>query len=203
MKLHDDCNFSKCHCYDCPYRYCRHEHDMYEKLVNQTKFWLKRGIHWISIDFEENDAVALKAFERYKTWLGRQGFEGDNLSYKTWIRYCDDGTPVIECGYHSGTFYFHYKMTEPSVEQINWSNVNTTIDKIKESRKIIGGKEEQKMSRVEDNEKVLEDVVRITNNKSSGTYEEVVTLQLSLIGFMLGDISKSLAIIADKLEKEE
>jgi hypothetical protein len=59
------------------------------------------------------------------------------------------------------------------------------------------------MSRIEDNEKVLEDVVRITNNKSSGTYEEVVTLQLSLIAFMLGDISKSLAVIADKLEKEE
>ena len=59
------------------------------------------------------------------------------------------------------------------------------------------------MSRIEDNEKVLEDVVRITNNKSSGTYEEVVTLQLSLIGFMLGDISKSLAILASESETEQ
>ena len=59
------------------------------------------------------------------------------------------------------------------------------------------------MSRVEENEHTIEEVVRTTNNKSSGTYEEVVTLQLNLIAFMLGDISKSLAVIADELEKEE
>ena len=59
------------------------------------------------------------------------------------------------------------------------------------------------MSRIEENEKVIEEVVKITNDKSSGTYEEVVTLQLNLIAFMLGDISKSLAVIADELEKED
>lgn len=59
------------------------------------------------------------------------------------------------------------------------------------------------MSRVEENEHTIEEVVRTTNNKSSGTYEEVVTLNLGLIAFLLGDISKSLAVIADELEKEE
>lgn len=128
-EFHNECDFSEYHCYDCPYRYCMHEHDMYTKLVNQTKFWIKEGIHWISIDFEENDTIALKAFERYKKWLNEQGFEGDNLSYKTWINYRIDGTPVVECGYHTGTFYFHYKIIDPSAVQINWPNVATTKKK--------------------------------------------------------------------------
>ena len=59
------------------------------------------------------------------------------------------------------------------------------------------------MSRIEENKKVIDDVVRITNDKSSGTYEEVVTIQLNLIAFILADISKSLAMLAGESEKEQ
>jgi hypothetical protein len=39
--------------------------------------------------------------------------------------------------------------------------------------------------------------------KSSGTYEELVTFQLGVIATMLADISRSLAILADKAESEK
>ena len=106
-KMHSDCNFSECYCYDCPYRYCHHEDDMYIKLVNQSKYQIKYGLYWISIGFEYNDTIALRAFERYKEWLKAHGFEGTTPSYKTWIAYRDDKTPAVDCGYHQGTFYFH------------------------------------------------------------------------------------------------
>jgi len=40
-------------------------------------------------------------------------------------------------------------------------------------------------------------------DKPTGTYEEMVTFQLGLIATMLADISKSLAILADKAEGSE
>lgn len=59
------------------------------------------------------------------------------------------------------------------------------------------------MTRREENQITVDKVIEISGNKPSGTYEQMVTLQLSTIAVMLTDISKSLAILADKVESEE
>lgn len=57
------------------------------------------------------------------------------------------------------------------------------------------------MNRQEDNRTVIDFMTEKAKNKSEGTYEEMVTFQLGVIATMLADISKSLAIIADKESK--
>lgn len=59
------------------------------------------------------------------------------------------------------------------------------------------------MTRLEENTLVIDEMNKIARNKSGGTYEELVTFHLATIATMLADISKSLAIIADKAESEE
>lgn len=59
------------------------------------------------------------------------------------------------------------------------------------------------MKRIEENQRVMDEMVKRTNSKQLGTYEEMVVFQLGAIGTMLADISKSLAVIADKAESEE
>ncbi len=59
------------------------------------------------------------------------------------------------------------------------------------------------MKRIEGNQRVMDEMVKRTNSKQSGTYEEMVVFQLGVIGTMLADISKSLAVIADKAESAE
>jgi hypothetical protein len=56
------------------------------------------------------------------------------------------------------------------------------------------------MSRVEENKMVISEMVKRMELKPTGTYEEMVTFQLGTIATMLTDISKSLAILADKAE---
>ena len=58
------------------------------------------------------------------------------------------------------------------------------------------------MTRGEENKLVIEEMVRRTERKPTGTYEEMVAFQLGAIATMLGDISKSIAVIADKAESE-
>ena len=58
------------------------------------------------------------------------------------------------------------------------------------------------MTRLEENKKVIERMVAEAECKPTGTYEEMVTFQLGTIATTLGDISKSLAILADKAEKD-
>jgi hypothetical protein len=58
------------------------------------------------------------------------------------------------------------------------------------------------MSRVEENKMVISEMVKRMELKPTGTYEEMVTFQLGTIATMLTDISKSLAILADKAESE-
>jgi len=58
------------------------------------------------------------------------------------------------------------------------------------------------MTRFEENKLVIEEMARRTERKPTGTYEEVVAFQLGTIATMLADISKSLAVIADKAESE-
>ena len=58
------------------------------------------------------------------------------------------------------------------------------------------------MTREEENKLVIEEMVRRTERKPTGTYEEMVTFQLGAIASMLADISRSLAVIADNVESE-
>lgn len=58
------------------------------------------------------------------------------------------------------------------------------------------------MTRLEENGMVVNVMEQRANSKSSGTYEELVVFQLGVIATMLADISKSLAVIADKAESE-
>ena len=59
------------------------------------------------------------------------------------------------------------------------------------------------MTRFEENGSVIDEMTKRAKEKSSGTYEELVSFQLGVIATMLADISRSLAIIADKAESED
>lgn len=59
------------------------------------------------------------------------------------------------------------------------------------------------MTRREENKNVVDKMIEISGDNPSGSYEQMVTLQLSTIAVMLTDISKSLAILADKAESED
>lgn len=56
------------------------------------------------------------------------------------------------------------------------------------------------MTRLEENGMVINEAIKRAERQPNGTYEEMVTFQLGLIAAMLSDISKSLAILADKAE---
>lgn len=58
------------------------------------------------------------------------------------------------------------------------------------------------MTRLEENKMVIKVMTEREEYKPTGTYEEMVTFQLGTIATMLADISKSLAVIADKSETE-
>ncbi len=58
------------------------------------------------------------------------------------------------------------------------------------------------MTRLEENQKVIDLMRERAECKPTGTYEEMVVFQLGAIATMLADISKSLAVIADKAESE-
>ena len=59
------------------------------------------------------------------------------------------------------------------------------------------------MTRLEENRMIIDEMFKRVECNPTGTYEEMVTFQLGAISTMLADISKSLAIIADKAESEE
>ena len=59
------------------------------------------------------------------------------------------------------------------------------------------------MTRLEENRIVIDNMIKMVECKPSGTYEEMVTFQLGTIATMLADISKSLAILANRTESEE
>lgn len=59
------------------------------------------------------------------------------------------------------------------------------------------------MTRFEENTIVVNEMAEKSKSNPTGTYEEVVVFQLGILSTMLTDISKSLAILADKAEKKE
>ena len=58
------------------------------------------------------------------------------------------------------------------------------------------------MTRLEENGIIINEMHKRAEHNPSGTYEEMVTFQLGAIATILADISKSLAIFADKAEGE-
>lgn len=58
------------------------------------------------------------------------------------------------------------------------------------------------MTRLEENEIVINEMFKRSKDKPSGSYEEMVTFHLGTIATMLSDISRSLAVIAYKAESE-
>lgn len=60
------------------------------------------------------------------------------------------------------------------------------------------------MKRLEDHRNVIDELYkRVAETPEPMTYEQAMVFQLCIIGTALVDISKSLAIIADKAESEE
>lgn len=59
------------------------------------------------------------------------------------------------------------------------------------------------MTRLETNRMVIDEMDERAKRKPEGTYEEMVVFQLGVIAVMLADISKSLAILANKAESED
>lgn len=59
------------------------------------------------------------------------------------------------------------------------------------------------MTRLEENEMVIDEITKEAREKPTGTYEEMETFHLGVIATMLTDISRSLAVLADKVESEE
>lgn len=59
------------------------------------------------------------------------------------------------------------------------------------------------MTRLEENDKVIDFMTERAGSQPAKTYEEIVAFQLGSIATMLADISKSLAIIADNAESKK
>lgn len=59
------------------------------------------------------------------------------------------------------------------------------------------------MTRTEENNHVVSVMTKRAEEKPVGTFEEMTVFQLGVIATMLGDISKSLAIIADGCRGED
>lgn len=59
------------------------------------------------------------------------------------------------------------------------------------------------MTRVEENEKAIKEMYKNAVDLPVGSYEELVTFHLGLIAVIITDISKSLAVIADKAGTED
>lgn len=58
------------------------------------------------------------------------------------------------------------------------------------------------MNRRAENGIVINEMIKRAESNPNRTYEEMVAFQLGVIATMLSDISKSLAILADKAESE-
>lgn len=59
------------------------------------------------------------------------------------------------------------------------------------------------MKRLKENQIVIERISKDAERKPVGTYNEMVVLHLGIIASVLADISKSLAVMADKAESED
>lgn len=68
---------------------------------------------------------------------------------------------------------------------------------------LLTAERDRRMTRLEENGMIVNEMIKRAEGKPTGTYEEMVTFQLGAIATMLADISKSLAILADKAKRSE
>ena len=59
------------------------------------------------------------------------------------------------------------------------------------------------MTRLEENRIVVNEMIKRAERNPTGTYEEMAVFQFGATATMLADISKSLAILADKAERSD
>lgn len=59
------------------------------------------------------------------------------------------------------------------------------------------------MNRENENKETIERIIKVAEEDPDGTFEEIATFNLGVICTLLGDISKSLAIIADNAEAKD
>ena len=59
------------------------------------------------------------------------------------------------------------------------------------------------MARIKENKMLIESVTEDVERKPAGTFNEMMVFHLGVIASVLADISKSLAVIADKAEMED
>lgn len=99
-------------CYDCPNKYstthCGNEDMKYNVIINDIKsainmFGDKK--FWMSVDWDENDEVAMRAWKKVEKWLKDRGYKCGSMTYRKFIVYSTDGKPVVSCGHHTGTVY--------------------------------------------------------------------------------------------------
>lgn len=58
------------------------------------------------------------------------------------------------------------------------------------------------MSRAEENKELVEFMTNVAKENPSGTFEKMTCFQLATIATMLSDISKSLAMLVEKISSE-
>ena len=58
-------------------------------------------------------------------------------------------------------------------------------------------------NRLDENKMLMKFLMKKADEKPEGTFEEMTVWNLGTIGSVLADISKSLAIIADSMSREE
>ena len=59
------------------------------------------------------------------------------------------------------------------------------------------------MKRLEENKMLIATIAEDVERNPKGTYEQMMSFHLGVIASVLADISKSLAVIADKVESED
>lgn len=103
----------KCICYDCPNKRttlkCNNEQMKYYHLMMRIRSAIRDydNKYWIDIDFDHDDKVANAALSKCMNWLTDNGYTYGEPTYRSWCMYADNGKPVVDCGCHHGTLYFH------------------------------------------------------------------------------------------------
>lgn len=91
-------------------------------------------------------------------------------------------------------------MAVPNVRLLRMKEGKTFIDIARIA--VAEWKVRDDMSRMENNKKMIDHFKKQQEEYPEGSFEKMVVWNLALIGSCLADISKSLAVIADKAESE-
>lgn len=93
-------------CYDCPNKWtslkCDNENKKYDVIIKDMERAIDeyegKALIWISIDWDEDDVVAMRAWKRAKRWLCNIGYYVAGITFRKWCAYRTDGRPSVGCG---------------------------------------------------------------------------------------------------------